>query len=81
MKAIFDLLIQQYLFDVQVLSQPWMYYWLLIPALFYVNFMFIKWAVLTMPIWVSFYIMLNIYNDQQTKIQTMERFYDTRKNR
>jgi hypothetical protein len=68
MNAIFDLLIQQYLFDVEVLSQPWMYYWLLIPAEAYVIFMFIKWAVLTMPIWVSFYIMLEIYDDQQTKI-------------
>jgi hypothetical protein len=68
MNAIFDLLIQQYLFDIEVLSQPWMYYWLLIPAQVYVIFMFIKWAVLTMPIWVSFYIMLNIYDDQQTKI-------------
>jgi hypothetical protein len=52
MQVILDLLVQQYLFDVEVLSQPWMYYWLLIPAMSYAGFMGIKWAVLTMPIWV-----------------------------
>lgn len=52
MQVILDLLVQQYLFDVQVLSQPWMYYWLLIPAMVYVGFMGVKWAVLTMPIWI-----------------------------
>lgn len=44
-------LIDQWLFDVWVFSQWWLYAPLLIPAAFYLAFFFIKWAVLTGPVW------------------------------
>lgn len=62
MSTILDLLMQQYLFDVHSLSQPWMYYWLLIPALSYVGFMAVKWAVLTMPIWIPVSLIKNVWS-------------------
>lgn len=47
-----ELLWYQFEFDIQILSQPWMYYWLLVPALGYTIFFFFKWVVLTTPIWL-----------------------------
>jgi len=55
-----DLILEKYLnllwrmfeYDISKLSQPWMYYWMLVPVLFYLVFFFIKWAVLTTPIWL-----------------------------
>ena len=47
-----ELLWRQFTYDVEVLSQPWMYYWLLIPAIAYVVFFFTKWVVLTTPLWL-----------------------------
>jgi hypothetical protein len=52
MKEITDLLISLYLYDIEVLSRPWMYYWLCIPALAYIAFFMVKWSVLTAPIWI-----------------------------
>jgi len=56
MHEIFDkyinLLWNMYQFDINVFSHPWMYYWLLVPAVCYLVFFFAKWAVLTTPIWL-----------------------------
>lgn len=41
-----------YEFDVQVMSNPWMYLPAMISALLYVVLMILKWWVLTIPIWV-----------------------------
>jgi hypothetical protein len=64
MNQIFDMLLQQYLFDIHVLSQPWMYWYLLIPALAYISFMGIKWAILTLPFWLPFAIIINVWRDK-----------------
>ncbi|MEM9340658.1 MAG: hypothetical protein AAGA66_18135, partial [Bacteroidota bacterium] len=47
-----ELLWNQFEYDMDVLSQPWMYYWLLIPAIAYLIFFFTKWVVLTTPLWM-----------------------------
>ena len=49
-----QILITQFQFDVMVFSTKlWIYYWLCIPALFYLWFFAIKWAVLTLPVWIA----------------------------
>ena len=50
-QAYLNLLYKQFLYDVNVLSQPWMYYLLLIPAICYLIFVVVKWGFLTIPIW------------------------------
>lgn len=52
MERIATLLIEQYEYDLAVLSQPWMYWCLLIPAIVYTAFFIIKWSVLTAPVWL-----------------------------
>ena len=52
MQRLIDLLIDCYEYDVAVLSQPWMYIPLLIPAMCYLAFFFVKWTVLTAPLWL-----------------------------
>lgn len=52
MERIATLLIEQYEYDLAVLSQPWMYWCLLIPAIAYTAFFIIKWSVLTAPVWL-----------------------------
>ena len=47
-----EALLDMYLRDIEIMSQPWMYWWLLIPITFYVVFFLIKWAILTAPIWL-----------------------------
>lgn len=36
-------------YDIEVMSQTWMYGWLLVPAFFYFIFMCFKWAFLLSP--------------------------------
>jgi len=52
--AYINLLWNQFQYDVSVLSQPWMYWLLCIPAIAYAIFFIFKWALLTMPIWLPF---------------------------
>ena len=47
--AILAELVAQWQWDIDVMSQPWMYWALLIPICVYVPFFFMKWAVLTTP--------------------------------
>lgn len=51
MNEIFDIFIALYLYDIEVLTTPWVYY-TVIPAVFYSMFMIVKWTFLTIPIWV-----------------------------
>ena len=52
--AYINLLWNQFQYDVSVLSQPWMYWCFLIPAIAYGFFFIIKWALLTAPLWIPF---------------------------
>jgi len=49
-------------FDMHVFSQGWMYYYLLIPAIGYLVFFFLKWIVLTAPVWLPPFIIIRTAN-------------------
>lgn len=51
MQRIIDVLVNCYLYDVEVFSSPWIYY-TIFPAIIYVMFFFVKWTVLTAPVWL-----------------------------
>lgn len=53
----FDLLLQLFQYDINAMSHPWMYYFVL-PIIGYLVFFFIKWAVLTAPFWLPFSIII-----------------------
>ena len=50
-----------FMYDMIVFSQPWMYYWLLIPAFFYFFFFLMKWYVLTLPVWFPIRSILSVF--------------------
>lgn len=54
MNKLIDVLSGQLQYDIEVMSQPWMYWCLMIPILLYVAFFFVKWTVLTAPFWLPF---------------------------
>jgi hypothetical protein len=54
----FTFLLQMFESDMRILSQGWMYYWLLIPVSFYLMFFILKWFILTCPIWMPFSIIV-----------------------
>jgi len=58
MNEIARILLEQYQFDVSVMSQPWMYWWLLLPITAYVAFFLVKWAMLTAPLWLPIALVL-----------------------
>jgi len=47
-----EMLIQMFLYDLEVMSNKWMYIPLLIPILFYVCFFLLKWGILLAPLWL-----------------------------
>lgn len=53
-----ELLWNMFEYDINQLSQPWMYYWLLVPAIGYLVFFFVKWIVFTTPIWLPLSIVV-----------------------
>lgn len=62
-----DLLWRMFEADIEQLSQPWMYYWVLVPAIGYLLFFFVKWAVLTTPIWLPLSIIVRSLGDMRKK--------------
>lgn len=46
----FMILLSQFQWDVAVMSQPWMYYWALIPIMFFLMFFCVKWMILFLPV-------------------------------
>jgi hypothetical protein len=49
-------------YDIEVFSQAWLYYWALVPAVGYLVFFVLKWAVLTVPVWLPVSIILRIFH-------------------
>jgi len=72
MEQFFLKLIDWYLYDIHIFSQGWLYYWLLIPFVFYFSFFIMKWMIITLPIWLPFSIIANIVKKdiQMPLIQT-----------
>jgi len=60
MNKIFEILIDLYIYDVEVLSQPWVL-WTIVPGILYMCFMFLKWTVLTCPLWLPITIILGAF--------------------
>jgi hypothetical protein len=62
MKEFFDMyfatLISCFQYDMDVYSKGWIYWWIL-PVIFYTAFFFIKWTVLTAPLWLPFRMILS----------------------
>jgi len=45
------ILFQMFQYDIDILSRKWVIV-TIVPAIFYLIFFFVKWAVLTTPIWL-----------------------------
>jgi len=50
MNEILNKLVELYLWDIEIMSQTWMYYWFF-PMLVFPIFFLLKWTLLTFPIW------------------------------
>ena len=48
--AYVNMLWSQLQYDIDVFSQPWIYWWALVPAISYLTFFVLKWFVLLIPI-------------------------------
>lgn len=49
----FQILLDCFKYDIMVYStKMWIYYWAMIPAIFYTMFFMVKWAALTAPMWM-----------------------------
>jgi len=57
-EAYLNKLYELFTYDIGVMSQGWMYYWLLIPITFYLVLFIVKWIVLTAPIWLPIHLAL-----------------------
>ena len=67
MNQVLDMLVQQWLYDVSVLSTPWVLY-TVVPALLYIIFMLVKWSALTLPVWLPLRLVLADNRKSQTII-------------
>jgi len=52
-----SILLEMFEKDLSIMGQPWMYYTVL-PIIGYLIFFFVKWAVLTCPVWMPFSIIV-----------------------
>lgn len=59
-----EILVDQYAYDVEVMSQPWMYWCLLIPITLYMSFFFVKWVVLTAPAWLPLAVVVSLFRNR-----------------
>ena len=64
MEKFLDLYYRCLEYDIAVFSQPWLYYWLLVPACCYLAFFMLKWTVLTTPFWLPVVFALRAGHDK-----------------
>jgi hypothetical protein len=57
-----EILWNSFQYDIHVFSKGWLYYWFLLPAAGYLIFFFIKWIVLTAPVWLPPVIIIRVSN-------------------
>ena len=50
---------EMFMYDMDVFSKGWIYAWVLIPAIGYFIFFWIKWIVLTIPVWMPLRMILS----------------------
>lgn len=63
MNKLFEILIDLWVYDIQVLCNPWVLY-PVIPALFYAFFMILKWVCISIPVWVPVKFLINLIRDK-----------------
>lgn len=62
--TILDFLSSHWLYDMQVMSKWWV--WVpILPAMFYLAFMAIKWGVFTLPIWLPLRMILSVFKSNE----------------
>ena len=61
MDEIAKVLIEQWKYDIEVMSQPWMYWTLLVPAVVYFMFFMLKWTFITAPAWLPIAIIVSAF--------------------
>lgn len=66
MEQIYQFLIEQLLFDYNIMTNIWMYIPFFIPISFYLVFFMIKWVMLTFPFWIPFAILINCFSKLNT---------------
>ena len=54
LQQIEQILFDMWMYDMNTLSNPWMYIPLCVPAFLYAVFMSVKWSVITTPLWMPF---------------------------
>jgi len=62
----FEILLKMFEYDMAMMAQPWMYY-TVVPILGYLVFFFVKWVVLTMPMWMPFTIVISAATARRRK--------------
>jgi len=62
----FEILLGMFRYDVEIMSKPWMIY-TIVPIVGYLVFFFIKWSVLTTPLWMPFAIVAGMFRAKGKK--------------
>lgn len=66
--AYLQLLLDQLKYDVDKMSQPWMYWWLLVPISAYCVFFILKWMVLLVPVTLPIVLWSSLKSETKFKI-------------
>ncbi len=66
----FTFIWKMFQYDMDVFSKGWLYYWLLIPAMFYFAFYILKWVVLTCPIWMPISIIVKTFQSLKSEVKS-----------
>jgi hypothetical protein len=66
LQLILERLASLYVYDLDVLTTWWV--WMpVVPALLYMVFMLIKWAIITIPVWLPFYLVFEGYRKRNSE--------------
>ena len=60
MEMLLNKLAELWLQDIEIFSQPYMYWWLFIPFLIYFSFFVCKWCILTLPVWLPMVLVVSM---------------------
>ena len=64
MNQIIETLVELWRYDLEIFSQPWIYWCLCVPAAAYLGFFFVKWTVVTAPLWLPFVIIIRAFKSK-----------------
>lgn len=66
MNEVLHILLELWKFDLWIYSQWWLYAPLLIPACFYTGFFFLKWTIITAPVWLPFAYIFGAFHEKKS---------------